>query len=133
MGATNRPEALDPALLRAGRLDLQLKVDLPDQASRLAILQVHNSDRPLADNIDLLYWATQTEGWNGADLSLLSNQAALEPYDVTEMKAPLTPTQFKLQPTILLPHINGSPANDSQFRESGMGSRELCPSKWKRL
>ncbi|MBW4487327.1 MAG: AAA family ATPase [Trichocoleus desertorum ATA4-8-CV12] len=77
IGATNRPEALDPALLRSGRLDLQLKVDLPDQASRLAILQVHNSDRPLAA-VDLPHWAAQTEGWNGADLTLLSNQAALE-------------------------------------------------------
>ncbi|MBW4693137.1 MAG: AAA family ATPase [Lyngbya sp. HA4199-MV5] len=77
VGATNRPEALDLALLRSGRLDLQLKVDLPDEASRLAILQVHNGDRPLAA-VDLAYWATQTEGWNGADLTLLSNQAALE-------------------------------------------------------
>jgi transitional endoplasmic reticulum ATPase len=77
IGATNRPDALDPALLRAGRLDLQLKVDLPDCASRLAILQVHNSDRPLS-GVDLTTWATQTEGWNGADLALLSNQAALE-------------------------------------------------------
>lgn len=77
VGATNRPEALDPALLRAGRLDLQLKVDLPDVASRCSILQVHNSERPLAA-VDLAHWAAQTEGWNGADLALLSNQAALE-------------------------------------------------------
>jgi transitional endoplasmic reticulum ATPase len=56
---------------------LQLKVDLPDQGSRLAILEVHNSDRPLS-GVDLAHWATQTEGWNGADLTLLSNQAALE-------------------------------------------------------
>ncbi len=77
IGATNRPDALDPALLRAGRLDLQLKIDLPDQASRLSILQVHNSDRPLVA-VDLAVWANQTEGWNGADLALLSNQAALE-------------------------------------------------------
>lgn len=77
IGATNRPEALDPALLRAGRLDLQLKVDLPDAASRLEILRVHNHDRPLAD-VDLSHWAGQTAGWNGADLALLSNQAALE-------------------------------------------------------
>lgn len=77
IGATNRPETLDPALLRSGRLDLQLKVDLPDQASRLAILQVHNHDRPLAE-VDLETFAAQTEGWNGADLALLSNQAALE-------------------------------------------------------
>lgn len=77
VGATNRPEALDPALLRAGRLDLQLKVDLPDVSSRCSILQVHNSERPLAE-VDLAHWAAQTEGWNGADLALLSNQAALE-------------------------------------------------------
>lgn len=77
IAATNRPTALDPALLRAGRLDLQLKVDLPDWHSRLAILQVHNADRPLQD-VDLGPIAAQTEGWNGADLALLSNQAALE-------------------------------------------------------
>ena len=77
IGATNRPEALDLALLRAGRLDLQLKVDLPDQDSRLAILQVHNQNRPLAE-VNLTDWAAQTEEWNGADLALLSNQAALE-------------------------------------------------------
>ncbi|KAM3099041.1 AAA family ATPase [Phormidesmis sp. 146-35] len=77
VGATNRPEALDPALLRSGRLDLQLKVDLPDRTSRLAILQVHNHDRPLAE-VALDTWADLTDDWNGADLALLSNQAALE-------------------------------------------------------
>jgi transitional endoplasmic reticulum ATPase len=76
VGATNRPDALDPALLRAGRLDLQLKVDLPDASSRLAILQVHNQGRPIA--VDLAEWAEKSDGWNGADLALLSNQAALE-------------------------------------------------------
>jgi transitional endoplasmic reticulum ATPase len=77
IGATNRRGALDPALLRSGRFDLQLKVDLPDTDSRHNILQVHNSDRPLA-GVDLGYWAKVTEGWNGADLALLSNQAALQ-------------------------------------------------------
>lgn len=76
IGATNRPDAIDPALLRSGRLDLQLKVDLPDETSRLSILRVHTSDRPLAD-VDLASLAAQTTGWNGADLALLSNQAAL--------------------------------------------------------
>ncbi|MDT3673510.1 AAA family ATPase [Microcystis wesenbergii] len=76
IGATNRPDALDPALLRAGRLDLQLKVDLPNASSRLAILGVHNDERPLED-VDLGHWAEATEGWNGADLALLCNQAAL--------------------------------------------------------
>ncbi|MBF2002942.1 MAG: AAA family ATPase, partial [Synechococcales cyanobacterium M58_A2018_015] len=77
IAATNRPDAIDAALLRAGRLDLQLKIDLPDLDSRLAILQVHNSERPLTE-VDLATWAARTEGWNGADLALLSNQAALE-------------------------------------------------------
>ncbi|QOV23449.1 AAA family ATPase [Anabaenopsis elenkinii] len=77
IGATNRPDAIDPALLRAGRLDLQLKVDLPNLDSRLKILQVYNQGRPLL-NVDLEHWAKVTEGWNGADLVLLCNQAAVE-------------------------------------------------------
>ncbi|MFE4108128.1 AAA family ATPase [Almyronema epifaneia] len=77
IGASNRPQAIDPALLRAGRLDLQLEVSLPDTAARLAILSVHNQDRPLHD-VDLADWAARTVSWNGADLALLSNQAALE-------------------------------------------------------
>lgn len=95
IGATNRPEALDPALLRAGRLDLQLKVDLPDLNSRLAILQVHNQDRPLA-GVDLASFAAQTEGWNGADLALLSNQAALEAVRRYRAEGQTDPTQIRI-------------------------------------
>ncbi|MDX2096902.1 MAG: AAA family ATPase [Leptolyngbyaceae cyanobacterium bins.59] len=95
VGATNRPSALDPALLRAGRLDLQLKVDLPNLESRLAILQVHNQDRPL-EEIDLTEWATQTDGWNGADLALLSNQAALEAIRRYRVQGQTDPTQIRI-------------------------------------
>ena len=77
IGATNRRHALDSALLRSGRLDLQFKVDVPDGPSRLAILNVHNHDRPLV-NVNLQTWSDRTDGWNGADLALLSNQAALQ-------------------------------------------------------
>lgn len=77
IAATNRRDALDPALLRAGRLDLQLLIDLPNLESRLAILQVHNQGRPL-ENVDLGYWAGLTEGWNGASLELLGDRAAVE-------------------------------------------------------
>jgi transitional endoplasmic reticulum ATPase len=77
IAATNRKESLDPALLRAGRLELHLKVDLPDETARLAILQVHNQGRPLATDLDLTAWAAATEGWNGADLAFLSNRAAI--------------------------------------------------------
>ncbi len=77
IAATNRPEAIDPAILRAGRLELQIEVGLPNVNSRMSILQVHNQDRPLQD-VNLREWASRTEGWNGADLAYFSNQAALE-------------------------------------------------------
>ncbi|AUS99986.1 AAA family ATPase [Nostoc sp. CENA543] len=95
IGATNRPDALDPALLRAGRLDLQMKVDLPDLASRLAILQVHCQGRPL-DNVDLNYWAEMTKDWNGADLTLLSNQAAVEAIRRFRAEGLADPTEIKI-------------------------------------
>ena len=78
IAATNRPDIIDPALLRAGRLDLQLKIDLPDVSSRYEILRVHNCDRPLVPDINLAAWAVRTEGWNGAELALLSNQATMQ-------------------------------------------------------
>jgi transitional endoplasmic reticulum ATPase len=98
IGATNRPEALDPALLRAGRLDLQLKVDLPDLPSRLAILQVHNHDRPLTEAVYLAEWADRTEGWNGAELALLSNQAALQAIRRYRSQQHTDPTLLQITP-----------------------------------
>nr|WP_287130431.1 AAA family ATPase [Candidatus Cyanaurora vandensis] len=77
IGATNRADAIDPALLRSGRLDLHLQVDLPEAPARCQILQVHNQGRPLGEDVDLAAWASRTPGWSGADLSLLSNQAAI--------------------------------------------------------
>lgn len=97
IGATNRRSALDPALLRAGRLDLQIEVDLPTEESRLAILRVHNGDRPL-DGVDLAELAAQTEGWNGADLALLSNQAALEAIREYRASGADDPSQIHIRP-----------------------------------
>jgi transitional endoplasmic reticulum ATPase len=95
IGATNRPSALDPAILRAGRIDLQLEIGLPDGAGRLAILQVHNSDRPL-EAVDLSHWASLTDGWNGADLALLSNQAALEAVREYRAQGMADPSQLRI-------------------------------------
>ncbi|MEM0980226.1 MAG: AAA family ATPase [Cyanobacteria bacterium P01_H01_bin.58] len=95
VGATNRRSALDPALLRAGRLDLQIEVGLPDVDGRLAILRVHNQARPL-EAVDLNQWATGTEGWNGADLALLSNQAALEAVREYQASDATDPTQIRI-------------------------------------
>jgi transitional endoplasmic reticulum ATPase len=95
IGATNRPNALDPAILRAGRIDLQLEISLPDAAGRLAILEVHNQNRPL-DDVDLPHWAILTDGWNGADLALLSNQAALEAVREYRAQAMTDPSQIRI-------------------------------------
>ncbi|MDX1978094.1 MAG: AAA family ATPase [Pseudanabaenaceae cyanobacterium bins.68] len=77
IAATNRKSAIDPALIRAGRIELHIQLDLPDYQTRCAILAVHNRDRPLDPNLDLANWAKITAGLSGADLAFLSNRAAL--------------------------------------------------------
>ncbi len=77
LAATNRPEILDPALLRAGRFDRRITVNAPDQDGRLKILQVHTRSVPLAANVDLAAIASSTPGMVGADLRNLVNEAAL--------------------------------------------------------
>ncbi|MGI8685874.1 MAG: ATP-dependent zinc metalloprotease FtsH [Acidimicrobiales bacterium] len=77
IAATNRPDILDPALLRPGRFDRQIVVDRPDLLGRKAILEVHAKGKPLDDNIDLEILARRTPGFTGADLANLMNEAAL--------------------------------------------------------
>jgi cell division protease FtsH len=77
MAATNRPDILDPALLRPGRFDRQIVVDAPDIEGRKWILEVHAKGKPLADEIDLEVLARRTPGFTGADLANLINEAAL--------------------------------------------------------
>jgi cell division protease FtsH len=77
LGATNRPETLDAALLRAGRFDRQVLVDKPDYAGRLAILKVHSKDVKLDESVDLEIVAKQTAGMAGADLANIINESAL--------------------------------------------------------
>ena len=77
IAATNRPDILDPALLRPGRFDRRVVLDLPDINGRVAILEVHCKGKPLADEVKLEYIARQTPGFSGADLSNLVNEAAI--------------------------------------------------------
>ncbi|MGA7398305.1 MAG: ATP-dependent zinc metalloprotease FtsH [Solirubrobacterales bacterium] len=77
IAATNRPDILDPALLRPGRFDRQVAVDRPDRQGRKKILEVHSRGKPLSGEIDLDALAGQTPGFTGADLSNLINEAAL--------------------------------------------------------
>src|SRR3989440_402994 len=77
LAATNRPEILDPALLRAGRFDRQVLVDRPDRIGRAQILKVHAQKIHLASDVDLDKVAALTPGFTGADLANLVNEAAL--------------------------------------------------------
>ena len=77
LAATNRPDVLDTALMRPGRFDRQIVVDLPDRRGREAILAVHARSRPLDATVSLADWASRTPGFSGADLSNLLNEAAI--------------------------------------------------------
>jgi len=77
IAATNRPDVLDPALLRPGRFDRQIAVDRPDLKGREEILKVHAKTKPLSDEVELLTYARRTPGFTGADLANVLNEAAL--------------------------------------------------------
>lgn len=77
IAATNRPDVLDPALLRPGRFDRRVVMDLPDIEERLSILKIHAKNKPIAKEADLKVIAQRTPGFSGADLSNLLNEAAI--------------------------------------------------------
>lgn len=77
IAATNRPDVLDPALLRPGRFDRRVVMDLPDIEERLEILKIHSKNKPLEENVDLRTIAERTSGFSGADLANLFNEAAI--------------------------------------------------------
>ncbi|MFW9904054.1 MAG: CDC48 family AAA ATPase [Candidatus Thorarchaeota archaeon] len=77
IGATNRPNAIDPALRRPGRFDREIEIGIPNKNGRLAILEIHTRSMPLADTVDLEELATRTHGFVGADLLSLTKEAAM--------------------------------------------------------
>lgn len=77
MAATNRPDVLDPALLRPGRFDRRVTIDLPDRADREEILKIHSAKKPFAEDVNLVVIAERTPGFSGADLSSLMNEGAI--------------------------------------------------------
>jgi cell division protease FtsH len=97
IAATNRPDILDPALLRPGRFDRQIVVDRPDRLGRRKILDVHTRGKPLAREIDVDALAGQTPGFTGADLSNLVNEAAL----LSARNGKREITQFELEEGIM--------------------------------
>jgi transitional endoplasmic reticulum ATPase len=77
IATTNRPDLIDSALLRPGRLDRHVHVPVPDEDARRAIFEVHTRDKPLADDVDLDWLASQTEGYVGADVEAVTREASM--------------------------------------------------------
>lgn len=95
MAATNRPDMIDPALLRPGRFDRMVLVGKPDAESRLRILKVHTRKMPLADDVDLGWITSVTDGFVGADLAALCREAGLSAYRRNRNAESVTRTDFE--------------------------------------
>lgn len=77
LAASNRPDIIDPALLRAGRFDIQLELPIPDEATRLAIFKVHTGGKPLAEDVSLESLSKASEGMVGADIEAICRRASM--------------------------------------------------------
>ena len=77
IAATNRPDIIDPGLMRPGRFDRHIKVDVPSEEARIAIFEVHTKDMPLASDVNLKKLAKSTEGYVGADIEAVCREAAM--------------------------------------------------------
>jgi transitional endoplasmic reticulum ATPase len=78
IAATNRPDLIDPALLRPGRIELNIEIEMPDKKARLEILKVHTKNMPLEKNLDLEQYVNLTENWSGAEIESLCREAGME-------------------------------------------------------
>ena len=85
MAATNRPDVLDPALLRPGRFDRRVIIDLPDRADREEILKIHSKTKPFAEDVNLVVIAERTPGFSGADLDRKSTRLNSSHTDISRM------------------------------------------------
>lgn len=107
IAATNRPDMLDPALLRPGRFDKVVEVPAPDEATRLAILKVHTAKMPLTKDVDLKALAKKTDGYSGADLEALCREAGMTALRENENAREVTAAHFNkalqsITPTLLV-------------------------------
>ncbi|MBI3122622.1 MAG: CDC48 family AAA ATPase [candidate division NC10 bacterium] len=103
LAATNRLDMLDPALLRPGRFDLLIQLPLPDEAGRLEIFRIHTRGKPLAEDVDLLRLAQETEGYAGAEIEAICRKATMlairEYLSVSALSLPAAPTQVERDST----------------------------------
>jgi cell division protease FtsH len=93
MGATNRPDILDPALMRPGRFDRHITIERPELEGRIHILKIHAKGKPIGPDVDLEFVATRTPGFTGADLASVVNEATL--LTIRDHRAEVTPNDFE--------------------------------------
>jgi cell division protease FtsH len=112
VGATNRVDILDAALLRPGRFDRQVTVNLPDRLGRVGILKVHARNKPLSENVSLVQLANRTPGFSGADLANLLNEAAI--LATRYKKSSITKTEVNEAADRIIGGIAGTPLEDTK-------------------
>lgn len=105
LAATNRPDIIDPAVMRPGRFDRIILVPAPDDGARLQVLKIHTKDMPLAKNVDLQDLAKMTAGYSGADLEALCREAAMTALRKDMDSKIVTPEDFKAAMKEVLPSI----------------------------
>ena len=112
VGATNRADILDAALLRPGRFDRQVSVNLPDRLGRVGILKVHARNKPLSENVSLVQLANRTPGFSGADLANLLNEAAI--LATRYKKLTITKNEVNEAADRIIGGIAGTPLEDTK-------------------
>lgn len=117
MAATNRPDMLDPALLRPGRIDRMILVGNPDLSGRLSILRVHTKNMPLGQDVDLEAIAERTEGFVGADIFALCREAGLNAYRRNPRTETIDDCDFELALESVKPSVNSNVLE--QYRQMG--------------
>ncbi|KAF0899169.1 hypothetical protein E2562_013387 [Oryza meyeriana var. granulata] len=126
IGATNRPNSLDPALRRFGRFDRELDIGVPDELGRLEILRIHTKDMPLADDVDLERVGKDTHGFVGADLASLCSEAAMqcirEKLDIIDIENDTIDVEILNSLTVCMDHLKFAMeiTKPSALRETGI-------------
>jgi cell division protease FtsH len=115
VGATNRVDILDPALLRPGRFDRQVTVNLPDRLGRISILKVHSKNKPLGEDVSLVQLANRTPGFSGADLANLLNEAAI--LATRYKKTTISKNEVNQAIDRIIGGISGTPMEDSKNKK----------------
>jgi len=115
VGATNRVDILDAALLRPGRFDRQVTVNLPDRLGRIGILKVHARNKPLSDDVSLVQLANRTPGFSGADLANLLNEAAI--LATRYKKSSITKNEVNEAADRIIGGIAGAPMEDTKNKK----------------